>query len=361
DLLHLLSDTHRFALRNRHIIDLAPLQVYLSAILFAPSSSIIRQKYDNDLGTYLDLKILPNVPLTWNAEVQKLEGHGGGVPTVAFSPDSKMLASGSYDGTVRLWEVATGEEVQKLEGYNGVIWAIAFSSDGKMLASGSDDMTVRLWEMLASGSYDRTVRLWEVATGKEVQKLEGHGGVLAVAFSPDGKMLASGSHDRTVRLWEVVTGKEVQKLEGHDVGVLAVAFSPDSKMLASGSDDKIVRLWEVATGEEYLIFDIDTVVSKAHFSGDGRYLEINSGRIDLDSYICPDRGHVSAPQVVVLTVNNQWIRRNGLDVVWLPHEFRPCGYHSDLWDAWRSHLAIGHASGTVSFFKFRDNVSEHGC
>ena len=99
--------------------------------------------------------------------------------------------------------------------------SVAFSPDGTRLAS---------------GSFDNSVRLWDVVTGNEIRRFEGHTDwVLSVAFSPDATRLASGSYDRTVRLWDVATGDEVRRFEGHTEVVYSVAFSPDGTRLASGS------------------------------------------------------------------------------------------------------------------------------
>jgi len=142
ELLSLLNDASRFALRNRYIIDEAPLQTYMLALLFAPSMSNVRQTFGNGLQRYF--KVMPGVAEQWGAERQKLEGHGGFVNAVAFSSDGKTLASGSWDTTFRLWDAATDEVRQKLERYDDGVNAVASSPDGKTMASRSDDKTVRL-------------------------------------------------------------------------------------------------------------------------------------------------------------------------------------------------------------------------
>ncbi len=163
-------------------------------------------------------------------EVPTLRGHTRQVQHMAFSPDGQRLASaGEGDGTVRIWEVTTGNELRTLR-HTGGVYSVAFSPDR---------------QRLASGSTDHTVRIWEAATGKELLTLKGHTGIVySVAFSPDGQRLASASGDRTVKLWELASGQELLTLKGHAGPVRSVAFSADGQRLASASEDRTVKIWE---------------------------------------------------------------------------------------------------------------------
>ena len=150
--------------------------------------------------------------------------------SVAFSPDGTILAAGSTDNVMRLWNPVTGQLKATLTGHRAFIRDIVFSPDGSMLASGSQD---------------KTVGLWDVATGQLKATLLGHSyDIYSVAFSPDGNTLASGGHDRIVRLWDITTGRIKDTLAGHTASINSVVFSPDGKTLASGSWDGTVLLWE---------------------------------------------------------------------------------------------------------------------
>ncbi len=204
-----------------------------------------------------------------------------GMYSVTFSPDSKWLASGSYDHEVMLWRVETDGVWRQytFKEHTGCVNNVTFSPDGRWLASGSRDKTVKLWSVkenglslqqtfeghqkevnsvmfssdsqyLVSSDFGKEIRLWSIETNKRGLRpaFEGHSAeVKSVAFSPDGKWLASGSMDNTVKLWSVAMGSAELKhtFTEHPKWVTSVAFSPDGKWLASGSGDTTVRLWSV--------------------------------------------------------------------------------------------------------------------
>ncbi|KAN0075185.1 hypothetical protein V8E54_007796 [Elaphomyces granulatus] len=304
DLHEFIHDAKRFILFNRSMIEEAPLQLYYSALAFAPRMSIVRDLYDNQISKWAHR--VPTVEKNWSSLEQILTGHSDWVRSVAFSPDSKKVVSGSYDSTVRIWDITTGQADQTLTGHSDLVTSVAFSPDGKKVVSGSSDRTVRVWDIttgqadqaltghsvevtsvafspdgkkVVSGSYDLTVRVWNITTGQADQTLTGHSDeVMSVAFSPDGKKVVSGSGDSTVRVWDITTGQADQTLTGHSDVVRSVAFSPDGKKVVSGCYDSTVRVWDITTGQaDQTLTGHSDKVSSVAFSPDGKKVVSGSG------------------------------------------------------------------------------------
>ena len=232
-----------------------------------------------------------------------LEGHTDNVWSVTFSPNGKMLASASWDQTVRIWNVNTGRLLHILGGHTDSVNGVAFSPDGNTLASGSWDGTINLWNprsgnlkrtltghtggvasvafspdgnTLASGSADATIRLWNAKTWKLKRTLTEHTNVVdIVAFSSDSDTLASGSRDQTIRLWNPNNGKLKRTLTGHTGDISRMMFSPDGQTLASGSLDETVQLWNPNNGRSRRTLAVQTGwVRPVAFSPDGATLLI---------------------------------------------------------------------------------------
>lgn len=254
-----------------------------------------------------------------------LGGNHTGVNSVAFSPDGKTLASGHDDGTIAVWDTGTGKKLSALGGYQapmfpagspaqGAINSVAFSPDGKLLASGSRDSQVNVWDTatwlklrtlkgvdkainsvafspdgrtLAGAGNDAAISLWDTEAWEKKKELRGHADLInSVVFSKDGKFLASGSKDRTIIIWDASTGDRVNLLDGRSRAVESIDFSPDGKMLASGGNYPNILLWDLSQQKTLPILvstmQRSRILSLKYFA-DGKTLisAYQNGRIDI--------------------------------------------------------------------------------
>ncbi len=187
----------------------------------------------------------------WNVADGKLlaviEGHKDAIYSMALSPDSKTLATGSYDQKIKLWNPETGKEIKTLSGHNGCVYALAFRPDGKILASASSDRTVKLWD---AQSGDRRDTL--------SQSLKD---VFTLAFSPDGKLLYAGGADNRIRVWQIsesaaeTTNPILHSKFAHEGAILHLAVSPDGATLVSCADDRTVKFWDAKQMTERILLE----------------------------------------------------------------------------------------------------------
>jgi WD40 repeat protein/uncharacterized caspase-like protein len=268
-------------------------------------------------GSYMLTGSADKTVRVWETSTGKemfcLEGHTGGVSSIACSPDGRQIYTGG-DGTVRVWDAATAKELRRFDG----IGKFVLSPDGKQILAGSN-RSVRVldtglgeerkqiklaWlgreeeksigvESLALSPDGKTlavacvvvrdqvryvdetskiVWLVDVASGNLLHTLKGHPSLVSViAFSPDSRTVLTCSNS-SARLWEVATGKELRKLDGHTNSVRTAAFSPDGKTVLTGGEDLTVRIWDATTGQSISRLSHGTWVTAVACSPDGKYV-----------------------------------------------------------------------------------------
>ncbi|HOU13737.1 MAG TPA: protein kinase [Anaerolineae bacterium] len=235
-----------------------------------------------------------------------LTGHEALINAIAFSPDGEMLASGSEDGTVRVWRMDDLKDMYPPLQFTAQVNDVAFSPDGTVLTVGSSDSTVGLWQvsdgkllrkiksqadsiasiafapsgdLLALGTFDDVILIVQTSDGKRIKTLKGHKSwISGLAFSPDGLLLASTAMDNTARLWDVADGSTHAILKGHQKEACGITFTPDGLIVVSGSYDRTLKFWRVKDGAllHTLTGHTDAIFGVA-FSPDGRMLASASG------------------------------------------------------------------------------------
>jgi WD40 repeat protein len=269
---------------------------------------------------------------------------------VAITPDGKTLASGGEDGTIRLWNLQTGELKNTFKGLTSAVYVLFFSPDGQALASGSADESIKLWnlqtgglihtlsertkgisamtitpdsQILVSGDRVGTIEFWNITNGQRINSFTAHEIlVTSLAMTPDGQTVVSSSQDNTIKLWDVKTGQLIRTItDTNSHHFFSVAISPNGQQIASGSWDGGIRLWDLNTGKLTQTLKtgsapIDAVVFKSNGqmlvsgSADGAIrmwdLKTNKLRRTLS-------GHSEAVNSMVMTPDGQMLVSSGKD------------------------------------------------
>ncbi|MFC9285598.1 AAA family ATPase [Streptomyces sp. NPDC057052] len=231
----------------------------------------------------------------------RIDGHTDTVRHIVWSPDGRMLATASRDGTARVHDARSGRTLLVLPCDGVMVESVTWSPDSARVATAGRDRVVRIWDAasgeptrlltgagdinrqvawspdgrhIAASSKDRTVRVWEAGTGRLTHELHGHDDdVWGVAWSPDGNRLASAAHDQTAIVWDLTTGTAATTLTGHTDFVEGIAWSPDGRHIATGSGDHTARIWDAGTGDLRLLLRGHTdYVWNLAWSPDGRML-----------------------------------------------------------------------------------------
>ena len=277
---------------------------------FGADSGVLWAARFDRLGDHV-LTIGGNDARLWDVEsadqVVRFSPHGA-VAAADISPEGKLLVTGSWDQSAKIWDIDTGHALRKLDGlHEGYVNSVVFSPDGQTILTGSDDGTARLWDAMTGkpldtvfeghdsqvsqadfsqdGAYvltvsrDKTARIWDALTGKSLITLRGHEwGLLCGEFSLDGTRVITGSEDNTAIIWDASTGEPLLTLAGHTDSITGVAISPDGRRAMTASQDNTAKLWDAKTGKEILtLAGHNQELTSVSFSPDGNSV-LTSGR-----------------------------------------------------------------------------------
>ncbi|RAL14679.1 uncharacterized protein BO97DRAFT_275191 [Aspergillus homomorphus CBS 101889] len=238
DLGHLreqIYDAVRFIQTHRAAIERFPLQIYFSALLFSPRKSITKRFYQNEMPSWvLDEPVLED---NWSLCTHRLEGHSDTVIRVAWSPKGDRLASGSNDGTVRIWDADTGGSIMVLNGHVGNVTSLEWSPihEQRLLSCGL--------ERNKTGPWRRWLRLWDLTSGKCIHRIDGD----MCIWSKDGFKVAIVVEEKLIRLWDVAAGT-ILTLGGHDAKIKALASSYFDQLASQAFFGHVIKIWDLRTG-----------------------------------------------------------------------------------------------------------------
>ncbi|KAK5631464.1 hypothetical protein RRF57_007178 [Xylaria bambusicola] len=313
----LVQEAKRFMLQNRFILESAPLQLYSSAILFSPQTSMIQQLFHHEIN---EVKILSGSDSSWDSGIRKflicqdvsfspdgeslilrfdtpfieirnattgrlerkLEGHSDNITSMALSSKTGLLATCSKDKTIRIWNITTGRTEHILKGFKSVVRMVAFSPCGNRLAScsGGAQLDLQVWDVISGQAKHiseytepiisvffspngeklvveclRSTGIWDFSSGRNEHRFNNS---WPLAVSKDGSMLASRSADpgHDIQVWELATSQVKHLLKGHKGVVRRLLFLPGNKLIST-SEDESVRVWDIAIGRTERILDMD--------------------------------------------------------------------------------------------------------
>ncbi len=297
---------HRTIVRISHLLRQVPTPAEMGGLLlshlgFQPSFAGKRTVLERELPRPFLTAWHPLPSGASSALLRTLRGHTSLVTGCAVSPDGRFIISASTDGTLKMWDAATGAERRTLTGHTNAVKGCAVSPDGRWIISASSDGTLKVWDAatgaecrtltghtdwvkgcavspdgtwIVSASTDRMLKVWDAATGAECRTLTGHTReVTGCAVSPDGSFIVSASSDGTLKMWDAATGAERRTLTGHTNAVKGCAVSPDGRWIISASSDGTLKVWDAATGAECRTLTGHTrSITGCAVSPDGRFI-----------------------------------------------------------------------------------------